>query len=69
MRRTVTIGAFQVKNKPRPLVGTKTSIRETELDMKQWEWSENFFPSRFERPYVTPWHCLPKPPRTKKVSA
>lgn len=51
MGRTVTIGAFQVKVKPRPLVGTKTFIRATERDMRDWEWSENFMPDPHGRPY------------------
>ncbi len=42
MGRTVTIGAFQVKVKPRPLVGTKTFVKATERDMRDHEWSESF---------------------------
>jgi hypothetical protein len=53
MSRGVTIGAFQVKVKPRPLVGTKTFIRSTERDMRDWEWSESFMPDRFGRPYLS----------------
>lgn len=49
MSRGFTIGAFQVKVSPRPLVGTKTFIRATERDMRDYEWSESFMPSR--RPY------------------
>jgi len=50
MSRTVTIGAFQVKVKPRPLVGTRTFIKATERDMRDYEWSEGFMESG--KPYV-----------------
>lgn len=46
MSRGFTIGAFQVKVKPRPLVGTKTFIRATERDMRDWEWSNDFMKAR-----------------------
>ncbi len=51
MGRGITIGAFQVKVKPRPLVGTKTFVRATERDMRDWEWSDNFMKSR--HPYLS----------------
>ncbi len=50
MSRGVTIGAFQVKVKPRPLAGTKTFIKATERDMRNYEWSEAFMASG--KPYV-----------------
>lgn len=46
MGRIISIGAHQVKVRPRPLVGTKTFIRATERDMRDWEWSESFMASR-----------------------
>lgn len=53
MGKIVTIGAFQVKTKPRPLVGTKTFVRAVERDMRNWEWSESFMPSLHERPFYS----------------
>ncbi len=40
MARTMSFGVHQMKVKPRPLVGTKTFIRETQRDMRNREWSE-----------------------------
>lgn len=45
MGRIVSIGAHQVKTRPRPLVGTKTFVRATERDMRDYEWSEAFMES------------------------
>lgn len=42
MGRIVTFSARQVKAKPRPLVGTKTFIKQTERDMRDQEWSDGF---------------------------
>jgi hypothetical protein len=50
MSRCITIGAFQVKVRPRPLVGTKTFVKATERDMRDYEWSEGFMASG--KPYV-----------------
>ena len=47
---TISIGAYQVKVRPRPLVGTKTFVRATERDMRDYEWSESFMASG--RPFV-----------------
>jgi len=41
----ISIGAHQVKARPRPLVGTRTFIRAPERDMRDHEWSESFCPS------------------------
>jgi len=40
MGRTISFGTYQMKIKPRPLVGTKTFIREKQRDMRNQEWSE-----------------------------
>lgn len=40
MGRTVSFGVHQVKVKPRPLVGTRTFIKETEREMRNQEWSD-----------------------------
>ncbi len=39
MGRTVSFGVHQMKKRPRPLVGTKTYIRDMERDMRDREWS------------------------------
>jgi len=41
MGRTVSFSSRQMKVKPRPLVGTKTFIKQTERDMRDQEWSDN----------------------------
>jgi hypothetical protein len=41
MRRTVSFGVHQMKVKPRPLVGNKTFIKETQREMRNREWSDN----------------------------
>lgn len=40
MGRTVSFGSYQMKVKPRPLVGTKTFIRQKQRDMRDQEWSD-----------------------------
>ena len=45
MGRIISIGAHQVKVRPRPLVGTKTFVSATERDMRDYEWSESFMAS------------------------
>ncbi len=40
MGRSISFGVHQMKVKPRPLVGTKTFIRETERKMRNREWSD-----------------------------
>lgn len=40
MGRTVSFGVHQMKVKPRPLVGTKTFIKETQREMRNQEWSD-----------------------------
>lgn len=42
MGMTISIGPHQMKKKPRPLVGTKTFIREQEREMRNIEWSDSF---------------------------
>lgn len=41
MGRTVSFGVHQVKVKPRPLVGTKTFIRETQRRFRDLEWQSS----------------------------
>lgn len=40
MGRTLSFGSYQMKIKPRPLVGGRTFIRRMERDMRDQEWSE-----------------------------
>ncbi len=40
MGRTVSFGSYQMKILPRPLVGTKTFIKQTQRDMRDQEWSD-----------------------------
>ena len=40
MGRTLSFGSYQMKVKPRPLVGTKTFIKKTQRDMRDQEWSD-----------------------------
>ncbi len=40
MGRTVSFGSYQMKVKPRPLVGTKTFIKRMQRDMRDQEWSD-----------------------------
>lgn len=40
MGRTISFGVHQMKVKPRPLVGTKTFIKETQREMRNQEWSD-----------------------------
>lgn len=37
---SMSFGVHQMKVRPRPLVGTKTFIRETQRKMRDREWSE-----------------------------
>lgn len=41
MGRVLSIGVHQVKVKPRPLVGTKTYIRETQRRFRDIEWQSS----------------------------
>jgi hypothetical protein len=40
MGRSITFSSRQMKVKPRPLVGTKTFIREKQREMRDREWSD-----------------------------
>jgi len=40
MGRTVSFGAYQMKVKPRPLVGNKTFILKKQREMRDQEWSD-----------------------------
>lgn len=40
MGRTISFGSYQMKVKPRPLVGTKTFIKQKQRDMRDQEWSD-----------------------------
>lgn len=44
MGRTISFGVHQMKVKPRPLVGTKTFIREKQRAMRDREWREQANP-------------------------
>jgi len=40
MGRSISFSSRQMKIKPRPLVGTKTFIKEKQREMRDHEWSE-----------------------------
>jgi len=40
MGRSISFSSSQMKIKPRPLVGTKTFIKEKQREMRDHEWSD-----------------------------
>lgn len=42
MGTTLSFSSRQMKKLPRPLVGTRTFIRDKEREMRDHEWSDNF---------------------------
>lgn len=70
MGRTLSFGSYQMKVKPRPLVGTQTFIKRTQRDMRDQEWSdgvgapliEAFRDNARQRAYDASWASILNPP-------